>query len=126
MWASYVSRDTLSLYILYVPSHSLDVVRNIHFQHLFIEPGCTKNHFFTETCYKAAVSALLHLLVWVNGFRLVSEYVVSCPAQVADSLRSHGLPVRLVSFMENTPHGIRRTLTKLRKMGEIRSMLHFL
>lgn len=45
--------------------------------------------------------------------------------QVADALRSHGLPVRLVSYMENTPHGIRRTLSKLRKMKEIRSDFHF-
>lgn len=45
--------------------------------------------------------------------------------KVADSLRSHGLPVRLVSFMENTPHGIRRTLSKLRRMKEIRSESHF-
>lgn len=47
------------------------------------------------------------------------------PIQVADSLRSHGLPVRLISFMENTPHGIRRTLSKLRKMREIRSEFPF-
>ena len=40
--------------------------------------------------------------------------------QVADALRSHGLPVKLVSFMENTPHGIRRTLSKVRKMKELR------
>jgi len=30
------------------------------------------------------------------------------------------MPVRLVSYMENTPHGIRRTLAKVRKMREIR------
>lgn len=40
--------------------------------------------------------------------------------QVADALRSHGLPVRLVSFMENTPHAIRHTLSKVRKMKELR------
>uniref|UniRef100_A0A3Q1IGT6 Guanylate cyclase n=1 Tax=Anabas testudineus TaxID=64144 RepID=A0A3Q1IGT6_ANATE len=43
--------------------------------------------------------------------------------KVADSLRSHGLPVRLVSFMEHTPHGIRRTLAKVRKMREIRIVI---
>uniref|UniRef100_A0AAQ5ZSD9 Guanylate cyclase n=1 Tax=Amphiprion ocellaris TaxID=80972 RepID=A0AAQ5ZSD9_AMPOC len=43
--------------------------------------------------------------------------------KVADSLRSHGMPVRLVSFMENTPHGIRRTLAKLHKMREIRVVI---
>ncbi|XP_042368618.1 retinal guanylyl cyclase 2 [Plectropomus leopardus] len=48
---------------------------------------------------------------------------VETATKVADSLRSHGLPVRLVSFMENTPHGIRRTLTKLRKMREIRVVI---
>ncbi|XP_061565670.1 retinal guanylyl cyclase 2 isoform X2 [Cololabis saira] len=43
--------------------------------------------------------------------------------KVADSLRSHGMSVRLVSFMENTPHGIRRTLAKVRKMTEIRVVI---
>ncbi|XP_070711292.1 retinal guanylyl cyclase 2 [Pempheris klunzingeri] len=43
--------------------------------------------------------------------------------KVADSLRSHGLPVKLVSFMENTPHVIRRTLSKVRKMREIRIVI---
>uniref|UniRef100_A0A4W6FLQ8 Guanylate cyclase n=1 Tax=Lates calcarifer TaxID=8187 RepID=A0A4W6FLQ8_LATCA len=38
---------------------------------------------------------------------------VETATKVADSLRSHGLPVRLVSFVENTPHGVRRTLSKL-------------
>lgn len=45
--------------------------------------------------------------------------------QVADALRSHGMPVRLVTFMENTPHGIRRALTKVRKMSEIRGQYSF-
>ncbi|MEQ2210197.1 hypothetical protein XENOCAPTIV_009752 [Xenoophorus captivus] len=35
----------------------------------------------------------------------------------------HGMPVRFVSFMENTPHGIRRTLAKVRKMKEIRAVI---
>uniref|UniRef100_A0A3Q3JWN1 Guanylate cyclase n=1 Tax=Monopterus albus TaxID=43700 RepID=A0A3Q3JWN1_MONAL len=48
---------------------------------------------------------------------------VETAIKVADSLRSHGLPVRLVSFMENTPQGIRRTLTKVRKMREIRVVI---
>ncbi|XP_004573462.1 retinal guanylyl cyclase 2 isoform X2 [Maylandia zebra] len=43
--------------------------------------------------------------------------------KVADALRSHGMPVRLVTFMENTPHGIRRALTKVRKMSEIRVVI---
>uniref|UniRef100_A0A8C6LIH6 Guanylate cyclase n=1 Tax=Nothobranchius furzeri TaxID=105023 RepID=A0A8C6LIH6_NOTFU len=38
---------------------------------------------------------------------------VDTATKVAESLRSHGMPVRLVSFMENTPHGIRRTLAKV-------------
>ncbi|XP_041635723.1 retinal guanylyl cyclase 2 [Cheilinus undulatus] len=45
---------------------------------------------------------------------------VETATKVADSLRSHGLPVKLVSFLENTPHGIRRTLAKIRKMKEIK------
>lgn len=49
-----------------------------------------------------------------------------CPIQLADSLRSHGLPVKLVSFMESTPHGIRRTLSNVRKMREIRRKFQFL
>ncbi|XP_069028216.1 retinal guanylyl cyclase 2 [Embiotoca jacksoni] len=48
---------------------------------------------------------------------------VDTATKVADSLRSHGMAVRLVSFMENTPHGIRRTLAKLRKMREIRVVI---
>ncbi|XP_030608902.1 retinal guanylyl cyclase 2 isoform X2 [Archocentrus centrarchus] len=44
-------------------------------------------------------------------------------SKVADALRSHGMPVRLVTFMENTPHGIRRALTKIRKMREIRVVI---
>ncbi|KAM6909176.1 retinal guanylyl cyclase 2 [Xenentodon cancila] len=43
--------------------------------------------------------------------------------KVADSLRSHGMSVRMVSFMENTPQGIRRTLAKVRKMTEIRVVI---
>lgn len=46
--------------------------------------------------------------------------------QVADALRSHGMPVRLVTFMENTPHGVRRALTKVRKMSEIRGQYSFI
>ncbi|XP_077401031.1 retinal guanylyl cyclase 2 isoform X2 [Vanacampus margaritifer] len=43
--------------------------------------------------------------------------------KVAESLRAHSLPVRLVGVMENTPHGIRRTLAKIRKMSEIRVLI---
>uniref|UniRef100_A0A673ATZ2 Guanylate cyclase n=1 Tax=Sphaeramia orbicularis TaxID=375764 RepID=A0A673ATZ2_9TELE len=48
---------------------------------------------------------------------------VETATKVADSLRSHGLPVRLVIFMENTPHGIRRTLAKVRKRRELRVVI---
>ncbi|KAK5611585.1 hypothetical protein CRENBAI_014676 [Crenichthys baileyi] len=48
---------------------------------------------------------------------------VDTATKVADSLRSHGMPVKFVSFMENTPHGIRRTLAKVRKMREIRAVI---
>lgn len=45
--------------------------------------------------------------------------------QVADALRSHGLAVKLVSFMENTPHAIRRTLSKVRQMKELRGKFSY-
>ncbi|XP_074518391.1 retinal guanylyl cyclase 2 [Halichoeres trimaculatus] len=48
---------------------------------------------------------------------------VETASKVADSLRSHGVPVRRVSFMENTPHGIRRTLSKIYKMREIKVVI---
>ncbi|XP_041820557.1 retinal guanylyl cyclase 2 isoform X2 [Chelmon rostratus] len=71
------------------------------------------------------------LLSIINYFRWAHIGIISSSediwvetaTKVADSLRSHGLPVRLVSFMENTPHGIRRTLAKVRKMSEIRVVI---
>ncbi|XP_061525053.1 retinal guanylyl cyclase 2 isoform X3 [Phycodurus eques] len=48
---------------------------------------------------------------------------VETATKVADSLRAHALPVRLVSIMKNTPHGIKRTLAKVRKMREIRGVI---
>ncbi|XP_049601824.1 retinal guanylyl cyclase 2 isoform X1 [Syngnathus scovelli] len=48
---------------------------------------------------------------------------VETARKVAESLRAHAMPVRLVSVMENTPHGIRRTLAKVRKMREIRVVI---
>ncbi|TKS93231.1 Retinal guanylyl cyclase 2 [Collichthys lucidus] len=71
------------------------------------------------------------LLSIVNYFRWAHIAIISSSddiwietaTKVADSLRSHGLPVRLVSFMENTPHGIRRTLSKVRKMRELRIVI---
>lgn len=48
---------------------------------------------------------------------------IETATKVADSLRSHGLPVRMVHIMENTPHGIRRTLTKIHKMRELRAVI---
>uniref|UniRef100_A0A8C5DBA5 Guanylate cyclase n=1 Tax=Gouania willdenowi TaxID=441366 RepID=A0A8C5DBA5_GOUWI len=42
------------------------------------------------------------------------DFWVETATRVADTLRSHGMPVRLLSFMENTPHGIRKTLAKVR------------
>ncbi|XP_038586029.1 retinal guanylyl cyclase 2 [Micropterus salmoides] len=71
------------------------------------------------------------LLSVINYFRWAHIGIISSSediwvetaTKVADSLRSHGLPVRLVSFMENTPHGIRRTLSKVRKMGELRVVI---
>ncbi|XP_058481237.1 retinal guanylyl cyclase 2 isoform X2 [Solea solea] len=71
------------------------------------------------------------LLSIMNYFRWAHIGVISSSegiwvetaTKVADSLRSHGLPVRLVSFMENTPHGIRRTLAKFRKRSELRVVI---
>ncbi|XP_044039400.1 retinal guanylyl cyclase 2 isoform X2 [Siniperca chuatsi] len=71
------------------------------------------------------------LLSVINYFRWAHIGIISSSediwvetaTKVADSLRSHGLPVRLVSFMENTPHNIRRTLSKFRKMREIRVVI---
>uniref|UniRef100_A0AAQ4PIV4 Guanylate cyclase n=1 Tax=Gasterosteus aculeatus aculeatus TaxID=481459 RepID=A0AAQ4PIV4_GASAC len=68
------------------------------------------------------------LLSLISYFRWAHVAVISSSedvwaetgSKVADSLRSHGLPVRLVSVMENSPLAIRRTLTKLREMSEIR------
>ncbi|XP_029696332.1 retinal guanylyl cyclase 2 isoform X2 [Takifugu rubripes] len=51
------------------------------------------------------------------------EIWVETATKVADALRSHGLAVKLVSFMENTPHGIRRTLSKVRQMKELRVVI---
>ncbi|XP_059210363.1 retinal guanylyl cyclase 2 [Centropristis striata] len=71
------------------------------------------------------------LLSIINYFRWAHVAIISSSediwvetaTKVADSLRSHSLPVRLVSIMENTPHGIRRTLAKLRKMRELRVVI---
>ncbi|KAI3375632.1 hypothetical protein L3Q82_003946 [Scortum barcoo] len=68
------------------------------------------------------------LLSIINYFRWAHVAIISSSddiwvetaTKVADSLRSHGLPVKLIVFMENTPHGIRRTLSRVRKMREIR------
>lgn len=83
----------------------------------FLKQVSTKQ--FVETfCQNNSMTTYFICFLYLNACCLFST-------QVADSLRSHGLPVRLVSFMENTPHGIRRTLSKLRKMKEIRSEFHF-
>ncbi|XP_067435924.1 retinal guanylyl cyclase 2 isoform X1 [Thunnus thynnus] len=71
------------------------------------------------------------LLSVMNYFRWAQIAIISSSddiwvetaTKVADSLRSHGLSVRHVSFMENTPHGIRRTLAKVRKRREIRVVI---
>ncbi|MEQ2224306.1 Retinal guanylyl cyclase 2 [Ilyodon furcidens] len=77
----------------------------------------------------ARPTAMLHRVMsyfrWAHiGIISSSEDIwVDTATKVADSLRSHGMPVRFVSFMENTPHGIRRTLAKVRKMKEIRAVI---
>ena len=42
------------------------------------------------------------------------------PIQLSNSLRSRGMPVRTVAFLENQPHSVITTLDKIRKMGDIR------
>ncbi|XP_015240974.1 PREDICTED: retinal guanylyl cyclase 2-like [Cyprinodon variegatus] len=77
----------------------------------------------------ARPTAVLHSVMsyfrWAHiGIISSSEDIwVDTANKVADSLRSHGMPVRFVIFMENTPHGIRRTLAKVRKMKEIRAVV---
>ncbi|XP_041840435.1 retinal guanylyl cyclase 2 [Melanotaenia boesemani] len=77
----------------------------------------------------ARPTSVLHSIMsyfrWAHiGIISSSEDIwVDTATKVAESLRSHGMPVRLVSFMENTPHGIRRTLAKVRKMREIRVVI---
>uniref|UniRef100_A0A8C8DWN7 Guanylate cyclase n=1 Tax=Oryzias sinensis TaxID=183150 RepID=A0A8C8DWN7_9TELE len=68
---------------------------------------------------------LLSYFRWAH-IAIISSYEdiwVETAIKVADSLRSHGISVRLVSFMENTPHGIRQTLSKVHKMQEIRAVI---
>ncbi|KAM9426403.1 retinal guanylyl cyclase 2 [Pholidichthys leucotaenia] len=83
----------------------------------------------TFACSMARPTWVLHSIMsyfrWAHiGIISSSEDIwVDTATKVADSLRSHGLSVRLVSFMENTPHGIRRTLAKVRKMREIRVVI---
>ncbi|XP_024866311.2 retinal guanylyl cyclase 2 [Kryptolebias marmoratus] len=77
----------------------------------------------------ARLTPVLHRVMsyfrWAHiGIISSSEDIwVDTATKVADSLRIHGIPVRLVSFMENTPNGIRRTLAKVRKMREIRVVI---
>ncbi|XP_047241461.1 retinal guanylyl cyclase 2 isoform X2 [Girardinichthys multiradiatus] len=77
----------------------------------------------------ARPTAVLHSVMsyfrWAHiGIISSSEDIwVDTATKVADSLRSYGMPVRFVSFMENTPHGIRRILAKVRKMKEIKAVI---
>ncbi|XP_072232312.1 retinal guanylyl cyclase 2 [Leuresthes tenuis] len=83
----------------------------------------------TFTRSMARPTSVLHNVMsyfrWAHiGIISSSEDIwVDTATKVAESLRSHGMPVRLVSYMENTPHGIRRTLAKVRKMREIRALI---
>ncbi|KAK5848202.1 hypothetical protein PBY51_005836 [Eleginops maclovinus] len=69
--------------------------------------------------------SIVNYFRWANIAIITSaeDVWVETAIKVSDSLRSHGLPVRLVSILENTPHSIRRTLIKLRKMREIRVVI---
>jgi uncharacterized UPF0146 family protein len=44
-----------------------------------------------------------------------------CYVQVADSLRSYGVVVRLVDVVENSPQSARKTLAKFHKLGHMQS-----
>ncbi|KAM4611633.1 retinal guanylyl cyclase 2 [Polymixia lowei] len=69
--------------------------------------------------------SLMHHFRWAHvGIISSSEDVwMETARKVANSLRSHGMPVRLVMTMENTSHGVRRTLAKFRKLGDIRMVI---
>uniref|UniRef100_A0A8C2XTJ2 Guanylate cyclase n=1 Tax=Cyclopterus lumpus TaxID=8103 RepID=A0A8C2XTJ2_CYCLU len=66
--------------------------------------------------------SLIRYFRWAHVVVVSSEedVWVETATKVADSLRSHGLPVRLVRFTENSPRAARRALTELREMKETR------
>ncbi|XP_056156828.1 retinal guanylyl cyclase 2 [Lampris incognitus] len=68
---------------------------------------------------------MMHHFRWAHvGIIASSDDVwVETATKLANVLRSHGMPVRLVVIMENTPHGIRRTLAKVRKLGDMRMVI---
>ncbi|KAK0149026.1 Retinal guanylyl cyclase 2 [Merluccius polli] len=69
--------------------------------------------------------SLLHHFRWAHvGIISSSEPVwVETANMVANSLRSYGMAVRLVSVMENSPHGARKTLSMFRKLGHMQMVI---
>ncbi|KAM3857529.1 LOW QUALITY PROTEIN: retinal guanylyl cyclase 2 [Diretmus argenteus] len=69
--------------------------------------------------------SIMHHFRWAHvGIIASSDDIwVETATKVANSLRSHGMPVRLVATMENTPQGIRTTLAKVRKLSGIRLVI---
>ncbi|XP_053716688.1 retinal guanylyl cyclase 2 isoform X1 [Synchiropus splendidus] len=62
---------------------------------------------------------------WAHiGIISTSEEIwVETAIKAGESLRSHGLPVKLVTIMDDTPHGIRKTLAKVRQMCELKVLI---
>ncbi|XP_057710984.1 retinal guanylyl cyclase 2 isoform X1 [Corythoichthys intestinalis] len=71
------------------------------------------------------LSRIMRYFHWAHvGIISASDDIwVETANKVADSLRAHAFPVRLLWVMENTSHSIRRTLAKVRKMREIRVLI---
>ncbi|CAL8326442.1 unnamed protein product [Lota lota] len=69
--------------------------------------------------------SLLHHFRWAHvGIISSSEPIWAETADmVADSLRSYGVAVRLVSVVENSPHSARKTLAKFRKLGHMQMVV---
>ncbi|XP_077597864.1 retinal guanylyl cyclase 2 isoform X1 [Stigmatopora nigra] len=71
------------------------------------------------------ISRILRYFRWAHvGIISASDDLwVETANKVAESLRADAFQVRILGVMENTPHSIRRTLAKVRKMREIRALI---
>uniref|UniRef100_A0AAY4BLW6 Guanylate cyclase n=1 Tax=Denticeps clupeoides TaxID=299321 RepID=A0AAY4BLW6_9TELE len=68
---------------------------------------------------------LVRYFRWANIAILASadDVWTNTASKVADVLRSHGLPVRMVLSASNDPSSIRSTLSRIRKMKELRLII---